>query len=153
MLILTNGIDASSTGESLTCNVGRPLSHTKLCSAFHLRAFTVLYVSKIKPCPYIFSYQSRTHSTNDNEQIEAEDDSRREFNGQWENELLLIAGPSGKQLCIVCENIFPQNGQHDLNRHHKTQHQTEVEGKLKLVPGSELRKECVIEKEEEIRRR
>ena len=26
----------------------------------------------------------------------AESDSKREFNDQWENELLFIAGPSGK---------------------------------------------------------
>lgn len=82
-----------------------------------------------------------------------ESDSKREFNEQWENELLFIAGPSGKPLCIVCENTLSQNRRHDLNRHYKTQHQTEIEGKLKLVLGSELRKEYVTKKKEEIRRR
>lgn len=83
----------------------------------------------------------------------AESDSKREFNEQWENEFLFIAGPSGKPLCIVCENTFSHNRRHDLNRHYKTQHQTEIEGKLKLVLGSELRKEYVIKKKEEIKRR
>jgi len=32
-----------------------------------------------------------------------ETDNKREFNEQWENELLFIAGPSRKPLCIVCE--------------------------------------------------
>jgi len=36
----------------------------------------------------------------------AETDSKREFNEQWENELLFIAGPSRKPLCIVCEKLF-----------------------------------------------
>lgn len=83
----------------------------------------------------------------------AESDSKREFNDQWENELLFIAGPSGKPLCIVCENTLSQNRKHDLKRHYTTQHQTEIEGKLKLVLGSELRKEYVTKKKEEIRKR
>ena len=81
----------------------------------------------------------------------AESDSKREFNDQWENELLFIAGPSGKPLCIVCENTLSQNRKHDLKRHYTAQHQTEIEGKLKLVLGSELRKEYVTKKKEEIR--
>ena len=39
-----------------------------------------------------------------------------------------------------------------VNRHYKTQHQTEIEGKPKLVHGPELRKEYVTKKYEEIRR-
>jgi len=71
----------------------------------------------------------------------AETDNKREFNQQWENELLFIAGLSRKPLCIVCEKTLSQNRRHDLKRHYKIQHQTEIEGKLKLVLGSELRKE------------
>ena len=41
----------------------------------------------------------------------------------------------------------------DLDKHYKTQHQTEVYGNLKLVLGSELRKEYVTKKNEVIRRR
>ena len=39
-----------------------------------------------------------------------------------------------------------------INRHYKTQHQTENEGKQKLVFETELRKEYVAKKKEEIRR-
>ena len=82
----------------------------------------------------------------------AETDSKREFNEQWENELLFIAGPSRKPLCIVCEKTLSQNRRHDLKRHYEI-HKTEIEGKLKLVLGSELRKEYVTKKKEEIRKR
>ena len=68
----------------------------------------------------------------------AENNSKREFNDQLENELLFIATPSGKPLSIVCENTFSHYRSHDLNRHHKTQYQSEIEGELKLMPGSEL---------------
>ena len=78
---------------------------------------------------------------------------KREFNEQWENDFLFIAGPTGKPLCIVCESTLSQNRRHDLNRHYKTQHQSEIEGKLKLMVGSELRKEYLIKKKQEIRRR
>ena len=77
----------------------------------------------------------------------------REFNVQWENELIFIAGPSGKPLCIVGENSFSHNKRNDLNRHYETQHQTEIEVKLKLVYGSDLRKIYETKKKEEIRRR
>jgi len=36
----------------------------------------------------------------------AENNLQLAFNEQWENEFLLIAAPSGKPLCIVCENPF-----------------------------------------------
>ena len=80
-------------------------------------------------------------------------DSKREYNEQLENELLFIAGASGNPVCIVCENRLSQNRRHDMNRHYKTHHQTDIEGKLKLVLGSQLRKEYVTKKKEEIRRR
>ena len=83
----------------------------------------------------------------------AESDSLREFNEQWENEPLFIAGPSGKPFCIVCENTLSYNKKHDLNRHDKTQHQLNIEGKMKLELRSELRKEYVTKKKEEIRKR
>ena len=105
-----------------------------------MRTFAVLYVSKIKPCFYIFSYFSQTHMQKKMSKRKAENDSKRIFNEQWENELLFIACPSGKPLGIVCENTFSHNRKHDLNRHSKTQHQTEIEGKLKLVLRSELGK-------------
>ena len=53
----------------------------------------------------------------------------------------------------MCENTLSQNRKHDLKRHYTAQHQTEIEGKLKLVLGSELRKEYVTKKKEEIRKR
>ena len=53
----------------------------------------------------------------------------------------------------MCESTFSQNRRHDLNRHFKTQHQTEIEGKLKPVFGSELRKEYVFKKNEKKNRR
>ena len=65
---------------------------------------------------------------------------------------MFIASPSGRPLCIVCENTLSDNRRHDLNRHYK-KHQAEVEEKLKLVHGSELRKEYVIKKKDEIKRR
>ena len=52
----------------------------------------------------------------------------------------------------MCENTFSQNRRHDLSRHYKTQNQTEIEGKLKLVLGSELLKEYATKKKEKIRR-
>ena len=48
------------------------------------------------------------------------------------------------------KNTFLQNRRHDLNRHYKTKDHAEIEGKLKLVLGSELRKEYVTKKKEEI---
>ena len=36
----------------------------------------------------------------------AKNDSIRELNEHWQNELLFINGPSGKPLCIACENTF-----------------------------------------------
>ena len=83
----------------------------------------------------------------------AENDSRREFNEQWQNELLFIAGPLEKPLGIACENTFSHNRRHDLNRHYKTQDKTEIEVNLKLVHESEFRKEDMSKKMEEIRRR
>ena len=64
----------------------------------------------------------------------------RQFMEMWENELLFIANPSGKPMCIVCETTFSGNRRNDLSRHYK-KHQAEIEGKLKLLPGSDLRKE------------
>ena len=56
--------------------------------------------------------------------------------------------------CALCvSNTFSQNKRHDLNRHSKIQHQTEIEGNLMLVLGSELRNEYVNKKREVIRRR
>ena len=76
----------------------------------------------------------------------AENGSKREFNEQWENELCIIAGPSGKPLCIVCVSTFSPNRIHDLNRHYETHHQTEIEGRLTLMLGSELQKEYMTKK-------
>ena len=69
-----------------------------------------------------------------------------------EDELLFTVWPSGKPLCIVCENAFSQNRRHGLNKHYKTKHQTEIKEKLKLVLGSELWKEYLTKKKVEIRR-
>ena len=114
-----------------------------------------MYVSKIKPCFYIFSFQSKTHSAEENDQKNIENDSRREFNEQCENELLFIAGPSEKPLCIACEIIFSHNRRHDLStmKHYEIQHQTEIEGIHKIGLGSDLLKEYVTKKKKEIRRR
>ena len=79
---------------------------------------------------FIFSVIHHRHSTKENEKRKCENDSMREFNEHWENELLFISDPSGKSLCIVCENTFSQNRRHDLIRHYITRHQTEIEGKL-----------------------
>ena len=83
----------------------------------------------------------------------AESDCKHEFNEEWENDFLFIANPAGKPLCIVCETTLSYNKKHDLNRHYKTQHQTTIEDEKKLRLGSELRKEYVTKKKEEIRRR
>ena len=83
----------------------------------------------------------------------AESDCKREFNEEWKNDFLFIANPAGKPLCIVCETTLSYNKKHDLNRRYKTQHQTTIEDEKKLRPGSELRKEYVTKKKEEIRRR
>ena len=78
-------------------------------------------------------------------------DIKRKFNEQWENEFLFIASPSGKPFCTVCKTTLSQNRKHDLKRHYTTQHRAEIDGK-KLLLGSELRKEYVAKKKEEIRR-
>lgn len=83
----------------------------------------------------------------------ADANCKREFNEQWENEFLFILTPSGKPFCIVCESTLSYNRRYDLNRHYKAQHQTNIEIKLKLIPGSVLRKEYVAKKKEEIIRR
>ena len=120
-----------------------------MSSVFHFLTFAVLYVSKIKLCFYVFSYPSQTHIQVKMCERKAENDSKREYNEQWENELLFIARPSGKPLCIVCESTFSLNRRHDLSRHYRTQHQTKMGRKLKLVVGSELRKAYVIKKNED----
>lgn len=51
--------------------------------------------------------------------------SKSEFNDQWENEMLLAAGPLRKTSCIVCENSFSHSRTHEF-------------GTLKLVIGLEL---------------
>ena len=33
-------------------------------------------------------------------------DSKRQFNEVWENELIFIASPSGKPMCIVCQSTL-----------------------------------------------
>ena len=76
----------------------------------------------------------------------------RQFNELWENELFFIANSSGKPMCIVCETKFSDNRRNDLSRHYK-KHQAEIEGKLKLLPGSDLRKEYVAKKKEDIKKR
>ncbi len=81
----------------------------------------------------------------------AETETKRQFNEQWEDEFLFIRGQSGKPLCLVCESILSDNRRHDLNRHHKN-HQAEIEGKLKLLIGSKLRKEYLFKKRGEIKR-
>ena len=58
----------------------------------------------------------------------------RQFNEMWENELLFIANPSGKPMCIVCETTFSDNKRNDFSRHCK-KHQAEFEGELKLLLG------------------
>ena len=121
-------------------------SRVRSCAAFHLQLCTFRKLS-------LASISSATHYRHaiqtKMKKNDAESDSKREFNEQWENELF-IAVQSGKPLCSVCKNTFSQNRRHDLNRQCKTQHQTEIEGKLKLVLG--LRKEYVTTKKEEIRR-
>ena len=103
---------------------------------------------------FIFSVAYHRHTVQKKmSKRKAENDSKREFNEQWENELLFIAGLSRKPLCIVCENTFSQNRRHDLNRYYKTQHQTAIEEKLTLALGFMLRKEYVTGKKEEIRRK
>jgi len=76
-------------------------------------------------------------------------DSKRQFNELWENECLFIATPSGKPMCIVCEGILSDYRSYDLSRHYK-KHEAEIEDK---VPGSELRKEYVVKKKEDITKR
>ena len=71
----------------------------------------------------------------------------RQFNELWENELLFIANPSGKPMCIVCETTFSNNRRSDLCRHYK-KYQAEIEGKPKLLLESDLRKEYVSKKED-----
>ncbi|XP_076346237.1 general transcription factor II-I repeat domain-containing protein 2A-like isoform X1 [Tachypleus tridentatus] len=55
-------------------------------------------------------------------------------------------------MCIVCESTLSENRRHDLSRHYK-KHQVEVEEKQKLMPGSELRKEYVVKKKEDMKKR
>ena len=52
--------------------------------------------------------------------------------------------------CVLSVKKLSQNRRHDLKRRYKI-HQTEIEGKLELVLGSELRKEYMTKKKEEIR--
>ena len=75
-----------------------------------------------------------------------------QFNEMWENELLFIANPSEKPMCIVCETTFSDNRRNDLSRHYK-KHQDEIEGKLKLLPCSDLRKKYVAKKKEDFKKR
>lgn len=83
----------------------------------------------------------------------AQNYSKCEFNAQWgENEFWFITSPSGRLLCSICENIFSNNRRYDLNRHEKTQHETEIVGKLKLLCRFDLQKEYLIEKKEGIKR-
>ncbi|XP_076311275.1 SCAN domain-containing protein 3-like [Tachypleus tridentatus] len=82
----------------------------------------------------------------------AESDNKRQFNELWENEFLFIASPSGKPMCIVCESTLSDNRRHDLSRHYK-KHQVEVKEKQKLMPGSELHKEYVVKKKENMKKR
>lgn len=65
------------------------------------------------------------------------------------NEFWFITSPSGRLLCSICENIFSNNRRYDLNRHDKTQHETEIVGKLKLVFGFDLQKEYMMRKRKE----
>ena len=48
-------------------------------------------------------------------------------------------------MCIVFESTLSDNTRHDFSGHNK-KHQVEIEEKLKLVPGSELRKKFVVKK-------
>jgi len=79
-------------------------------------------------------------------------DSKRQSNELWENEFLFIATPSGKPMCIVCESILSDYRSYDPSRHYK-KHQAEIEEKQKLVLGSELPKEYVVKKKEDITKR
>ena len=128
-------------------------SRVRSCALFficeHLQFCTFRKLSLV----FIFSLAHHRHRVQKKmSKRKAENDSKREFNKQWENDLLFIAGSSGKPLCIVCANTFSQNRRHDLSRHCKIQHQTEIEGNLMLVLGSEFRKEYATKKNEEIRR-
>ena len=75
----------------------------------------------------------------------------RQFNELRENELLFIANPLGKPMCIVCETTFSDNRRNDLSGHYKKL-QAEIERKLKLLPGSDLRKEYLAKKKDVIKK-
>ena len=75
----------------------------------------------------------------------AEKDSKRQFKELRKNELLFIASPSGKPMCIVFGRTLSDDTRHDLSGHCK-KHQVEIQEKHKSLPGSELRKRYVVKK-------
>ena len=56
----------------------------------------------------------------------AKRDRKHQFNALHKNELLFIASPSGKLMCIACESTLSDNTRHDISGHYK-KHQVKIE--------------------------